>query len=381
MKRAFVTRRNVMMTAGAVLLSGCSIIPKSGEPPVVRTPTPEPSATSLPQDDDAHRVALLVPLSGDNGAVGQSIANATTMAILDTEAENLRITTYDTAQGPQAAARQAIEDGNKLILGPLLGSNVVSVRAEAQPANVPIISFSNDTTVAGPGVFVMGHIPEQSIARSVEYARDNGARDFAILAPDGDYGDRAEAALRSAIDDHGGSLVAGERYTRTNTSVVSAAGRLRQRAGFDTILIADGGSNSIRGANAVNFDGLQILGTERWSGDSAVLRSSALGGAFFSSVSDARYAGFVRSYEERFGGQPYRIATLGYDAVLLTLRAARDWDFGRSFPTDVLFQSGGFDGMDGAFRFQRNGVVERAMEVRRIGNGSIQTVAEAPRGF
>ena len=382
MKRAFVTRRNMMIAAGAVLLSGCSIIPKGGDTPTTGTPTPTPAPgpSGLPQDN-LHRVALLVPLSGQNGDVGQSIANATTMAILDTEADNLRITTYDTAQGPQAAARQAIADGNKLILGPLLGSNVVSVRAEAGPANVPIISFSNDTTVAGPGVFVMGHIPEQSIARSVAYARDNGADDFAILAPDGEYGDRAEAALRSALGLHGGDFVASERYSRTNTSVVSAAARLRQRGGFDTVLIADSGTSSIRGGEAVKFGGLQILGTERWSGDRDVLRSSALRGALFSSVSDTRYGGFVRSYRERFGGQPYRVATLGYDAVLLTLRAAREWRTGRPFPTDVLFQSGGFDGMDGPFRFQRNGVVERAMEVRRVTNGDVTIVAAAPKGF
>ena len=381
MKRAFVTRRNVMMAAGAVLLSGCSIIPKGGDAPTVGTPTPEPSATTLPQDENLHRVALLVPLSGQNGEVGQSIANATTMAILDTEASNLRITTYDTAEGPQAAARQAIADGSKLIIGPLLGSNVVSVRAEAAPANVPIISFSNDATVAGPGVFVMGHIPEQSIARSVKYARDNGADSFAILAPDGDYGVRADAALRSALSEYGGNLVASENYTRSNTSVVSAAGRLKQRGGFDTILIADGGANSIRGAEAVKSAGLRILGTERWSGDSALLRSSALRGALFSAVSDARYAGFVRSYQERFGGQPYRVATLGYDAVLLTLRAAREWRFGRPFPTDVLFQSGGFDGIDGPFRFQRNGVIQRSMEVRRVTNGDVEVVSAAPKGF
>lgn len=381
MKRAFVNRRNVVIAAGAVLLSGCSIIPKGAETPTTTTPTPEPSATALPEDQTRHRIALLVPLSGQNGEVGQSIANATTMAILDTSADNLRITTYDTAQGPQSAARRALADGNKLILGPLLGSNVVSVRAETEGTNVPIITFSNDTTVVGPGVFVMGHIPEQSIARSVQFARSKGSNGFAILAPDGDYGNRAEAALRSALTQYGGRYVTGERYSRTNTSVVSAAGRLRQRGGFDTVLIADGGSNSIRGATAVKTDGLQILGTERWSGDSAVLRSSALRGALFSAVTDDRYGGFVNSYEERFGSQPYRVATLGYDAVLLTLRATRDWRVGRDFPVNLLYQAGGFDGMDGPFRFHRNGVVERAMEVREVQNGDVSVVSRAPAGF
>jgi hypothetical protein len=39
----------------------------------------------LPTDTARHRVALLVPLSGENAAVGRSIANATTMALLDTK--------------------------------------------------------------------------------------------------------------------------------------------------------------------------------------------------------------------------------------------------------------------------------------------------------
>ncbi len=380
MKRAFVNRRNVIVTAGAVILSGCSIIPKTAETPGAATPTPEPSATALPEDEQRHRVALLVPLSGSNGEVGQSIANATTMAILDTDADNLRITTYDTSGGAGAAAREALADGNRLILGPLLGSNVNSVRDVTQ-GRVPIISFSNDTSIAGPGVFVMGHIPEQSIARSVEYARSRGVRDFAILAPDGDYGNRAEAALRSALTEYGGRYVTGERYARTNTSVVSAAGRLKQRGGFDSVLIADGGSNSIRGATAVKTAGLQIIGTERWSGDSGVLRSSALDGAIFSAVIDSRYGGFVTSYEERFGSQPYRVATLGYDAVLLTLRAARDWRVGRDFPVNVLYQAGGFDGMDGPFRFRRNGVVERAMEVREVAAGDVTIASPAPTSF
>ena len=60
----------------------------------------------LPTDTARHRIALLVPLSGENAAVGRSIANATTMALLDTNAENLRITTYDTATGAGSAAAQ-----------------------------------------------------------------------------------------------------------------------------------------------------------------------------------------------------------------------------------------------------------------------------------
>lgn len=381
-----IDRRGVLTAAAAMLLAGCSIIPKTPAPTRAPAPAPtaEPSATVLPQDEGRHRVALLVPLTGDNGAVGQSIANATTMAILDTGAQNLRITTYDTAKGAREAAGQAIADGNALILGPLLGSNVGEVQAEARRARVPLVSFTNDQAVAGPDVFVIGILPEQSVARTMRHVANAGARDFAVLAPEGDYGDRVQKAALDIARAVGADVATTERYARSNTSVVSAAERVRAVGGIDGVVIADGARLAAQGGSILKPGGrgaMQIIGTELWSGDQAILRSSALDGALFASVSDKHYAGFVNSYESRFGSKPYRIATLGYDAVLLTLRIARDWRVGRPFPVDQLRSSGGFTGVDGAFRFQRSGVVERAMEVRQISKGTVQIVSEAPAGF
>ncbi|MFZ1743093.1 MAG: penicillin-binding protein activator, partial [Pontixanthobacter sp.] len=366
---------------------GCKVIPSgptetTGGP--VATPTPEPSANVLPTDETRHRIALLVPLSGDNGAVGNSIANATTMAILDTNASNLRITTYDTANGAREAARKAIADGNKLILGPLMANNVANVLAEARPANVPLISFSNDASVAGPDVFVMGHIPGQSISRTVEYARKNGGTKLAIIAPEGDYGDQAVSAVKDAVRDFGGSLVATETYDRGNTSIVSAAQRLKQRGGYDAVLIADGARLAALAAGELNPRGTgtaTLMGTELLSGEAGVTRTIALRGTLFSAVSDARFKRFSDSYAGRFGGQPFRISTLGYDGVLLTLRVARDWKVGTSFPITQLRSDDGFLGLDGAFRFKRTGVIERAMEVREIQDGKVVIVSPAPAAF
>lgn len=385
MKRWKLDRRALIVAGASALLAGCQIIP-TGPTTSTRpapTPTPEPSESGLPDDDDHHRVALLVPMSGNNGAVGQSIANATTMALLDTNADNLRITTYDTSTNARDAARRAIADGNKLILGPLLGENVGPVVAEARTADVPLISFSNDTSVAGPNVFIMGHIPEQSIARSVGYARQRGAANFAAIVPDGEYGRRAEAALSAAVLDSGGQVVATESYTRSNTSVVSAAQRLAQEGGFDTVLIGDGARLATLAARELRSDGgtMQILGTELWSGESAVTTADALRGALFSAVSDARFKRFSDSYRSRFGSQPYRISTLGYDGVLLALRIAEDWQVGSDFPVARLRDPSGFLGLDGPFRFQRNGVIERAMEVREIRDGEVVIVSPAPSGF
>lgn len=389
MKRYSMDRRGLTVLAATIFLAGCQIIPKAPAPttpgPTTTDPTPEPSATALPSGDNTrHRIALLVPMSGDNGAVGNAIANATMMAILDTSASNLRITTYDTSSGARSAARKAVADGNKLILGPLLADNVPQVLAEARPADVPIISFSNDASVTGPDVFVMGQIPAQSVARTVGYARQNGAANFASIVPEGEYGRSVAAAFETAVVGNGGRVVAKETYDRSNTSIVSAAQRLQQRGGFDTVLIADGARLTALAASELKARGqgpTRLLGTELLSGEAGVTRTTAMRGMLFSAISDTRFKRFADSYRERFGDQPYRIATLGYDSVLLTLRVARDWRVGRDFPVRQLREDGGFLGLDGPFRFNRSGVIERAMEVREIRDGQVVIVSPAPTAF
>jgi ABC-type branched-subunit amino acid transport system substrate-binding protein len=376
-------KRGLAIALLTVFLAACKVIPDTGQPGPPPPPVDTPSEDELPTDTTRHRVALLVPLSGENAAVGRSIANATTMALLDTNAENLRITTYDTATGAGSAAARAIADGNKLILGPLLRENVGDVVARARPADVPLLTFSNDTSVAAPDVFVMGHVPEQSVRRTIAYAADNGARRFAALLPNGEYGRRASEALSQAVARAGGTLVATERYDRGNTSIVSAAERLQTQGPFDAVLLAEGARLSALAADALKDGNAQliVLGTELWSGESSIASSAPLRGALFSAVSDGRYRQFVSSYEARFGEQPHRVATLGYDAVLLTLRIARDWRVGRDFPAGQMLASDGFLGLDGPFRFRSDGVGERAMEVRRVGNGTVSVVDAAPTRF
>ncbi|MFP5431855.1 MAG: penicillin-binding protein activator, partial [Alphaproteobacteria bacterium] len=93
--------------ASALMLAACqSIVPK-GPAPTTPTgpvqPTRPDVTEGLPTDTLRHRVALLVPMSGPNAGVGQSIANATTLALMDTKTDRVRITTYDTALGAAAA--------------------------------------------------------------------------------------------------------------------------------------------------------------------------------------------------------------------------------------------------------------------------------------
>ena len=379
----------------ALALAGCQLVPKpsEGPPPPPAQPEapraqpvqPEQPGPGLPPDETRNRVAVLVPLSGANSGVGQSIANAANLALLDTGGERIRITVYDTAKGgAAAAANEAIGQGNGLILGPLLAEDARAVAPVAHRAGVPVIAFSNDTSVAGDGVYLMGFTPRESIGREVDYARSKGAQRFAALTPNGVYGRRAGQAMIDIVSHSGGRLIGMQSFDREPASIRAALTKVGAQGGYDAILIADSGRIGAIAAPAIRSgpsDGAQILGTELWATESDLGRTAALRGAWYAAASDTMFNQLRVRYRARYGASPYRLASLGYDAVLLAVRIAKDWRIGRPFPERALRDPGGFAGVDGAFRFGSDGIAERSLEVRQVTAGGSTLLSPAPHGF
>ena len=357
------------------LLAACQAVPRGAGPPDVVTPDPL---------DSLHRVALLLPVTGPDGDVGQSIANATALAMADTKTTNIRLITYDTASGVDAATRRAIADGNKLILGPLRGDNVLAAAAIARPAGVPIISFSNDVGVAGQNVFLLGHLPNQSIDRVVRYAKAQGHTRFGGIVSKNVYGQRASASLASSVRGAAGTLVGVQESDGSAASIDAATRRLSAMGQIDAVLIADSGRVAVATVPSLRRHGLRgakVLGTDLWNIDGSLANSAPMYGAWFASVSDTLYNQYATKYRARYGRAPLRLSSLGYDSVLLIARVARDWRPGTRFPVSQLTDPQGFIGVDGSFRFMPNGLTERALEVHEIQAGKFVTINAAPRAF
>ncbi|HYE28468.1 MAG TPA: penicillin-binding protein activator [Allosphingosinicella sp.] len=389
-------RRSILVlgaaAALAMALGGCQLVPKPRPervPEPVRPeaePVPEEApGPQLPPEETRNRVAVLVPTSGPNAGVGQSIANAANLALLDAGGERIRITVYDTARdGAAAAANRALAEGNGIFLGPLLADDVRAVAPAARRAGVPVISFSNDTSVAGGGVYLMGFTPGQSIARVVGFARSRGLERYGALAPVGIYGRRASQAMIDAVESEDGRLVAMQSYEAGPANLRAAVARLHSLGTYDAVLIADGGRAAAAAAPLLRTGasaGLRLLGTELWATESGLGRTAALRGAWYASVGDNMFNQLRTRYRARYGANPYRLASLGYDAVLLTVRIAKNWRLGRPFPERELRDPVGFAGVDGPFRFTSNGIAERSLEVREVTAAGTIVVSPAPRTF
>lgn len=373
----------------ALGIAGCQLVPKSGDrtasaPAQTEVSEDDLPGPVLPAGETRNRVAVLVPLTGTNAAVGRSIANSANLALADLGSERIRITAYDTARsGPEAAASQALADGNGLFLGPLLAEDARAVAPMARRANVPVIAFSNDISVAGDGVYVMGLNPGQSIERVVQYARSRGATRFGALLPASIYGERAGRAFTDAVRSAGGNVVGVQTYNRTPATLRAAATALAAQGSLDAVLVADGARMAAVAVPIVRRAAPQarILGTELWATEANVGAQSALRGAWFAAPSSANFEQLRTRYRARYGANPYRLGSLGYDSVLLAGRIAENWRLGRRFPARQLRNEDGFAGVDGAFRFGRDGIVERALAVLEVTAAGTNVLAPAPGNF
>ena len=171
-----------------------------------------------------------------------------------------------------------------------------------------------------------------------------------------------------------------ETYDRSPASVTAAARRLNAKGDVGAVLIGDSSRMAAMAASALK-PGSRRLGTELWGTDRTIGQVRSLHGAWFAASPDTQFDKLVTRYRARYGKTPYRLASLGYDSVLLAVRSARNWPIGRPFPAPTLIDREGFAGVDGSFRFGRDGIAERLLEVREVTPTGTKPVSPAGTAF
>ena len=203
-----------------LLLAGCSTNGPVEAPTAALAPAPGQgqSQTRAPV-----KIALLLPMGGmgETAVIAKSMKQGAEMALFELNDPDVQLITKDdggTTAGARAAADAAIKEGAEIIVGPLLSQSVTGVAPVAREASVPVLAFSNNTQVAGQGVYLVGFLAEQEAERIVSYAAAQGKRRYAALIPDDAYGTVVEAAFRRAVQRSGGTVAVVENIRRPPTA-------------------------------------------------------------------------------------------------------------------------------------------------------------------
>ncbi len=352
------------------------------------------------------KVALLLPLSGhaQTAAVAKSIRQAAELALFEKNAADLQLLVKDdhgTEAGARTATEAALGEGAELIIGPLFSKSVAAIAPLARKAGVPIVAFSNDPSVAGPGVYLLGYTATAEVDRAVDYASGKGLKRFVALVSDDAEGRILEPAFRAAVARNGGSVVSVDRYRLDGNGLVDTVRRLQasiKDAGTNSGPSSVSGPASNQGRiDAIFFPGNQdtlpqldsmlpqldldthnvrLIGTSNWDYPS-VHRLSRLTGAWFAASEPGGWREFSERFGRAYGGMPPRLASLGHDAIVMAA-ALSGGPIGARFTTASLTRSSGFIGADGAFRLQASGLVDRGLAVLELQKSGPVVVDVAP---
>lgn len=341
----------------------------------------------------AVKVALLVPLTGAQGSLGQAMLNAAQLALFDVGASNITIVPRDTSIGAARAATESINEGAQIILGPLFAQDVKAVSPIASSHNVPVIAFSTDWTAANNNTYIMGFLPFGQVSRVVDYAAKRGSKNFAAIVPETPYGMAVNGTLKNELQRQNLKEPNSIVFPAGNKGLPAAVQKLVsiQQPGsmntVDAVMLPVGGAQLSQIATLLRQQDMslrqtRILGTGLW--DDSPQAAALLPGGWYASSDPGLRVSFNSKYRDTYGASAPRLASLAYDATALAAALAikgLNEKGSPAFDRASITNPAGFAGLDGIFRFRPDGLAERGLAVLELGPGGAVVVDPAPKKF
>jgi ABC-type branched-subunit amino acid transport system substrate-binding protein len=354
-------------------------------------------------------IGLLTPLSGENAEIGKQILNGVQLAVNQFNQKNelkIKLSVADTRGNMvETAARthDLLTQGKvPVIIGPVLSSDAaVSAGMLMDRETVMITPTATDEGIAalGRNIFQVNLTLGTLARRVARYAIENlNIREFAIIAPQSDYGAAMAKSFKEEIVRRGGTVVAEESYeegTRdfraqfvglrlkllqqrydqlakakgVTPTVASMSRRADSLAVIDSVLSVGGlfmpaeAEDVVMLAPQVAFHRVQtqLLGSNGWHAPSVILDGKQyVNNAIFSSnfeidPASPAWTAFSAEYRKQFGSNPDRtIVPLGYDAANLVLSAIGSLG-GSDDPKrigEALSKTSGYQGLSGPISFE-----------------------------
>ena len=378
------------------------------------------------EDASSHRMAVLLPMSGDAVASGRTIRTSVEMAVLTAGAENLNVSFFDSARGPDAV-NDALSSDPEIVIGPLFANDARMVR-DAKPSDLPVLSFTSDATAVGNGVMTMALMPTNSAEAIIKEMQFDKVHNFIVIAPDTESGHLLAGVASSASEIYNVSLVGVFFYTEHDSESIKSAtekasmnvarGAAHTRAReiladvltnetltaierssltrqldnlskndvigelpYDAVLFLGNGDDTKSLASFMRYFGVgardaRFYGTAMWDG-ADVASDLTMSGAKYAALPETNEE-FIATYERIAGAKPSRLASFGYDATNMAMGMI----YSDKLHAAYLLDPSGYVGTDGIIRLRPSGDSERALRIMELdGSGTAQVVKNAATDF
>ena len=122
---------------------------------------------------------------------------------------------------------------------------------------------------------------------------------------------------------------------------------------------------------------VRFLGTGQWN-DSDIWREPSLYGGAFPAPNPTELQDFEKRYQAIYGEAAPRLASFGYDAGALAATLAAN----ERLDAAMIQRPQGWSGVNGLFRFNPDGSVERALAIMQLQNqGGVKIISPPIQAF
>ena len=362
---------------------------------------PDDAFTMPSKPDGVMRIALLIPKSGANKALGSELQRGAELALFSLRNRQIELLVFDTvANGAEIAAREAVLAETDIIVGPLFSEAVVPARQIASASGVPMLALSNNTAIAGTGSWLFGYLPEQQVDLLLGHALTAGRNKVGIIAANDSFGQRLARHARKRLGQLGfepedfmtlsSDQLASEDelkaavkrftgYTPPEDDEDTPAASELPPPRFDAVLFAGSADFALRTAPVLAYydadpERVLYLGNAQWNQRRILMEPSLQGGLFASRPTD-RDESFNALWSSAWDGRPGVLARLSFDAMAMAAILASQQ---REAWNAALESGSGYNGFSGAYRLLPDGGNRRSFEIRQINGGASTIFQPAP---
>jgi len=343
------------------------------------------------------QVALLVPggVNSEMSLISSNIENAARMAISELDGAQIDLRVYTTNRDPATAAAvasRAVDEGAKIILGPLDAQSAISAGNAVAGSNVNVLAFSNNpvvTNTTGSNTFVLGRTFENIAERLVRYTMGQGISRYAIVHQDDLAGSVGRDAIASTVRGSGATVTSIQVYPFSQQGIFSAAPQITsavRNSGAQAVFVTDtiNGGLALLATSMVDqgLDPAQtpFVGLTNWEATGQALTLPGLQNGYYARPDTSLAEQFSARYAAIYGAPPHPLASIAYDGIAAVGSLVATGDSG-ALTTSSLTRRSGFAGATGIFRLNADGTNDRALAVARIQNNQVVVVDPAPRSF
>lgn len=179
---------------------------------------------NLSNDNSIIKIAIVLPLSGENALLGQEYLALIKMGLRDNVRTKIKVTTYNYSNEKELKeiVEEIFKQKIKIIIGPISSKDTSLISTEIKHKDIIVFSLSNDPTLAEHNVFILGHAPMKQTIQLITYLINNGYKNYITLLPNNKYARTVSAIIENVVVSKDATMSKTEFYNNSDDDIKEA---------------------------------------------------------------------------------------------------------------------------------------------------------------